>query len=34
VIALAWSAGIDLIGVHETPETVDTIAVLEAAWGA
>lgn len=30
VIAPAWSAGVEVIRVHDVPETVDTIAVLEA----
>lgn len=30
MIAPAWSAGVDLIRVHDVPETLDTIALLEA----
>jgi dihydropteroate synthase len=33
VIAPAWSAGVDVIRVHDVPETVDTIAMLNAIWG-
>ena len=33
VIAPAWSAGVDIIRVHDVPETVDTIAMLNAVWG-
>lgn len=33
LIAPAWSAGVDLIRVHDVAETVDTIALLEAVWG-
>ena len=32
VIAPAWSAGVDIIRVHDVSETVDVIAVLEAIW--
>lgn len=34
LIAPAWSAGVDLIRVHDVRETLDTIALLEAVWGA
>ncbi|WP_394619008.1 dihydropteroate synthase [Lentzea sp. JNUCC 0626] len=30
VVAPAWSAGVDVIRVHDVPQTRDTIAVLEA----
>lgn len=30
VVGLAWSAGVDVIRVHDVAETLDTIAVLEA----
>lgn len=33
VIAPAWSAGVDVIRVHDVSETVDVIAMLEAIWG-
>ena len=33
VVAPAWSAGVDVIRVHDVAETLDTIAVLEAVWG-
>ncbi|AWT55557.1 dihydropteroate synthase [Mycolicibacterium smegmatis] len=33
VIAPAWSAEVDIIRVHDVPETVDTIAMLNAVWG-
>jgi dihydropteroate synthase len=33
MIAPAWSAGVDLIRVHDVPETLDTIALLDAVWG-
>ncbi|BBY57396.1 dihydropteroate synthase [Mycolicibacterium sarraceniae] len=33
VIAPAWSAGVDIIRVHDVPETLDTIAMLNAIWG-
>jgi dihydropteroate synthase len=33
VVAPAWSAGVDVIRVHDVPETVDTIAMLNAIWG-
>jgi dihydropteroate synthase len=33
LIAPAWSAGVDVIRVHDVPQTRDTIAVLEAVWG-
>lgn len=33
VIAPAWSAGVDVIRVHDVAETLDTIAVLQAIWG-
>jgi dihydropteroate synthase len=33
VVAPAWSAGVDVIRVHDVPETVDTIAMLDAIWG-
>ncbi|HJQ46996.1 MAG TPA: dihydropteroate synthase [Amycolatopsis sp.] len=33
VVAPAWSAGVDIIRVHDVPETLDTIAMLEAVWG-
>jgi dihydropteroate synthase len=32
-IAPAWSAGVDIIRVHDVPETVDTIAMVNAIWG-
>ncbi|WP_298180205.1 dihydropteroate synthase [Saccharomonospora sp.] len=32
VVAPAWSAGVDVIRVHDVAETLDTIAVLEAVW--
>ena len=32
IVASAWSAGVDVIRVHDVPETVDVIAVLEAIW--
>ncbi|MEH3143426.1 MAG: dihydropteroate synthase [Mycobacterium kyogaense] len=32
VIAPAWSAGVDIIRVHDVSETIDVIAVLEAIW--
>ncbi|WP_231913765.1 dihydropteroate synthase [Rhodococcus sp. LB1] len=34
LIAPAWSAGVDVIRVHDVPQTLDTIAMLEAVWGA
>jgi dihydropteroate synthase len=33
VIAPAWSAGVDVIRVHDVVETLDTIAMLQAIWG-
>jgi dihydropteroate synthase len=33
MIGPAWSAGVDLIRVHDVPETLDTIALLDAVWG-
>jgi dihydropteroate synthase len=33
VIAPAWAAGVDVIRIHDVPETVDTIAMLAAIWG-
>ncbi|WP_441957047.1 dihydropteroate synthase [Mycolicibacterium houstonense] len=33
VIAPAWSAGVDVIRVHDVTETLDTIAMLDAIWG-
>lgn len=33
VIAPAWSAGVDVIRVHDVCETLDTIAMLQAIWG-
>lgn len=30
VLSQAWSAGVDTVRVHDVPETVDTIAVMEA----
>ncbi|MFF0501827.1 dihydropteroate synthase [Nocardia aobensis] len=33
LVAPAWSAGVDVIRVHDVIETVDTIAMLEAVWG-
>lgn len=32
IVTSAWSAGVDVIRVHDVPETVDVIAVLEAIW--
>lgn len=32
VIGPAWSAGVDIVRVHDVPETVDTIAMMEAVW--
>lgn len=32
LIAPAWSAGVDVIRVHDVPQTRDTITVLEAVW--
>lgn len=34
VVAPAWSAGVDVIRVHDVAETLDTIAVLQAIWGS
>ncbi|MEU8632783.1 dihydropteroate synthase [Amycolatopsis sp. NPDC048633] len=34
LIAPAWSAGVDIIRVHDVPQTCDTITMLEAAWGS
>jgi dihydropteroate synthase len=34
LIAPAWSAGVDVIRVHDVPHTLDTIAMLEAVWGS
>lgn len=34
LLAPAWSAGVDVIRVHDVPQTLDTIAMLEAVWGA
>ncbi len=34
VLGAAWTAGVDTVRVHDVPETVDTIAVLEALGGA
>ncbi len=31
-VAPAWTAGVDVIRVHDVAETLDTIAVLEAIW--
>lgn len=33
VIAPAWSAGVDVIRVHDVVETLDIIAMLQAIWG-
>lgn len=33
LIGPAWSAGVDVIRVHDVPETLDTIAMLDAVWG-
>ncbi|GAA5049188.1 dihydropteroate synthase [Thermocatellispora tengchongensis] len=33
LIGPAWSAGVDLIRVHDVAETMDAIALLEAVWG-
>jgi dihydropteroate synthase len=33
LIAPAWSAGVDIIRVHDVPQTCDTITMLEAVWG-
>lgn len=33
LLAPAWSAGVDVIRVHDVPEALDTIAMLEAIWG-
>ncbi|RSN45255.1 dihydropteroate synthase [Amycolatopsis sp. WAC 04197] len=33
VLAPAWSAGVDVIRVHDVPQTRDTIAMLETIWG-
>ncbi|WP_264033051.1 dihydropteroate synthase [Mycolicibacterium alvei] len=33
VVAPAWSAGVDVIRVHDVAETLDTIAMLQAIWG-
>lgn len=34
VVAPAWSAGVDVIRVHDVAETLDTIAMLQAIWGS
>ncbi|WP_232840205.1 dihydropteroate synthase [Nocardia aurea] len=34
LVAPAWSAGVDIIRVHDVAETVDTVAMLEAVWGS
>ncbi|WP_241177926.1 dihydropteroate synthase [Mycolicibacterium nivoides] len=34
VVAPAWSAGVDVIRVHDVVETMDTIAMLQAIWGS
>lgn len=33
LVAPAWTAGVDVIRVHDVAETLDTIAMLEAVWG-
>lgn len=33
LVAPAWSAGVDVIRVHDVPETQDTVAMLETVWG-
>lgn len=33
LIAPAWSAGVDIIRVHDVPQTRDSITMLEAVWG-
>lgn len=34
VLGAAWTTGVDTVRVHDVPETVDTITVLEALGGA
>ncbi|GHE80465.1 dihydropteroate synthase [Amycolatopsis deserti] len=33
LIAPAWTAGVDVIRVHDVEATLDTIAMLDAVWG-
>lgn len=33
VVAPAWSAGVDVIRVHDVAETLDTVAMLQSIWG-
>ncbi|MEV7551585.1 dihydropteroate synthase [Amycolatopsis sp. NPDC089917] len=33
VLAPAWSAGVDVVRVHDVPQTRDTIAMLDTIWG-
>jgi len=32
-VAPAWCAGVDVMRVHDVPETLDTAALPEAVWG-
>lgn len=34
LVAPAWSAGVDIIRVHDVQETLDVITMLEAIWGS
>jgi dihydropteroate synthase len=33
IVAPAWSAGVDVVRVHDVPETIDAITTLDAIWG-
>ena len=33
LVAPAWAAGVDIIRVHDVPQTLDVITMLEAVWG-